>query len=48
VVTFPDFRVVSFAALSVFEVANAEFGERRYDVHFISETGGEEPMCQEK
>jgi transcriptional regulator GlxA family with amidase domain len=32
--------VMSFAALSVFEVANSEFGERRYDVHFISETGG--------
>src|SRR5260370_31328653 len=31
---------MSFAALSVFEVANSEFGERRYDVHFISETGG--------
>ncbi|SEE30168.1 GlxA family transcriptional regulator [Bradyrhizobium erythrophlei] len=40
VVTFPGFHVVSFAALSVFEVANSEFGERRYDVHFISETGG--------
>jgi transcriptional regulator GlxA family with amidase domain len=31
---------MSFAALSVFEVANSEFGERRYDVHFISENGG--------
>src|SRR5258708_16304644 len=40
VVTFPDFHVMSFAALSVFEVANSEFGERRYDVHFISENGG--------
>jgi transcriptional regulator GlxA family with amidase domain len=40
VVTFPGFHVISFAALSVFEVANSEFGERRYDVHFISETGG--------
>jgi transcriptional regulator GlxA family with amidase domain len=40
VVTFPGFHVMSFAALSVFEVANSEFGERRYDVHFISETGG--------
>jgi transcriptional regulator GlxA family with amidase domain len=32
---------MSFAALSVFEVANSELGERRYDVHFISETGGQ-------
>ncbi|WP_143046653.1 hypothetical protein [Bradyrhizobium erythrophlei] len=40
VVTFPGFHVVSFAALSLFEVANSEFGERRYDVHFVSETGG--------
>jgi transcriptional regulator GlxA family with amidase domain len=40
VVTFPGFHVMSFATLSVFEVANSEFGERRYDVHFISETGG--------
>jgi transcriptional regulator GlxA family with amidase domain len=40
VVTFPNFHMMSFAALSVFEVANSEFGERRYDVHFISETGG--------
>jgi transcriptional regulator GlxA family with amidase domain len=40
VVTFPGFHVMSFAALSVFEVANAELGERRYDVHFLSENGG--------
>jgi transcriptional regulator GlxA family with amidase domain len=31
---------MSFAAVSVFEVANSEVGERRYDVHFLSETGG--------
>src|SRR5258706_1444443 len=31
---------MSFAALSVFEVANSEIGERRYDVHFLSENGG--------
>jgi transcriptional regulator GlxA family with amidase domain len=31
---------MSFAAMSVFEVANSEFGERRYDVHFLSENGG--------
>jgi transcriptional regulator GlxA family with amidase domain len=40
VVTFPGFHVMSFAALSVFEVANSELGERRYDVHFLSENGG--------
>jgi transcriptional regulator GlxA family with amidase domain len=40
VVTFPGFHVMSFAAMSVFEVANSEFGERRYDVHFLSENGG--------
>jgi transcriptional regulator GlxA family with amidase domain len=40
VVTFPGFHVMSFAAMSVFEVANSEFGERRYGVHFLSENGG--------
>jgi transcriptional regulator GlxA family with amidase domain len=40
VVTFSGFHVMGFAALSVFEVANSEFDERRHDVHFISETGG--------
>jgi transcriptional regulator GlxA family with amidase domain len=40
VVTFPGFHVMSFAAMSVFEVANSEIGERRYDVHFLSENGG--------
>jgi transcriptional regulator GlxA family with amidase domain len=40
VVTFPGFHVMSFAALSVFEVANSEYGERSYDVHFLSENGG--------
>jgi transcriptional regulator GlxA family with amidase domain len=40
IVTFPGFHVMSFAALSVFEFANSEFGERRYDVHFLSENGG--------
>src|SRR5580692_11012961 len=39
-VTFPGFHVMSFATMSVFEVANSEFGERRYDVHFLSENGG--------
>lgn len=40
VVTFPGFHVMSFAAVSVFEVANSELGQRRYDVHFLSENGG--------
>jgi transcriptional regulator GlxA family with amidase domain len=40
VVTFPGFHVMTFAAMSVFEIANSEFGERRYDVHFLSEHGG--------
>src|SRR5258707_426746 len=31
---------MSFAAMSVFEVANSELGEHRYDVHFLSENGG--------
>jgi transcriptional regulator GlxA family with amidase domain len=31
---------MSFAAMSVFEVANSELGEHRYDVNFLSETGG--------
>ena len=40
VVTFPGFHVMTFAAVSVFEIANSELGERRYDVHFLSENGG--------
>ncbi|MEH2480089.1 transcriptional regulator GlxA family with amidase domain [Nitrobacteraceae bacterium AZCC 2146] len=40
VVTFPGFHVMTFAAMSVFEVANSELGERRYDVHFLSQNGG--------
>src|SRR3984893_17377212 len=31
---------MSFAAMSVFEAANSALGERRYDVHFLSEQGG--------
>jgi len=31
---------MSLAAMSVFEAANSELGERRYDVHFLSENGG--------
>jgi len=40
VVTFPGFHVMTLAAMSVFEVANSELGEHRYDVHFLSENGG--------
>ena len=40
VVTFPGFHVMSFAAVSVFEVANSERGEPCYEVHFLSENGG--------
>jgi transcriptional regulator GlxA family with amidase domain len=40
VITFPGFHVMSLAAMSVFEVANSELGEHRYDVHFLSENGG--------
>jgi transcriptional regulator GlxA family with amidase domain len=36
----PGFRVMSFAALSVFEYANKEMGEPVYDVRLLSETGG--------
>jgi len=36
----PGFRVMSFAALSVFEFANKEMGEPVYDVRLLSETGG--------
>ncbi len=43
IVTFPGFHVMTFAAMSVFEVANSEFGERRYGVHFFSENGGALP-----
>lgn len=38
--TFPGFHVMSFATMSVFEIANSELGERHYDVHFLSENGG--------
>ncbi len=39
-VTFPGFNVMSLTAVSVFEVANVELGERRYDFQFLSESGG--------
>jgi transcriptional regulator GlxA family with amidase domain len=31
---------MTLASMSVFEVANSELGEHRYDVHFLSENGG--------
>jgi transcriptional regulator GlxA family with amidase domain len=39
-VAFPGFHVMSFAAMSVFETANSELRDHRYDVHFLSEDGG--------
>lgn len=37
---FPDFQIMSFAALSVFEFANLVAGETAYEIHVVSETGG--------
>jgi transcriptional regulator GlxA family with amidase domain len=39
-VIFPGFGVMSFSAMSVFETANTEAGERHYDVRLLSEAGG--------
>jgi transcriptional regulator GlxA family with amidase domain len=39
-VVSPGFQIMSFAAVSAFECANKEMGERVYDVHLLSETGG--------
>jgi transcriptional regulator GlxA family with amidase domain len=39
-VASPGFQIMSFASLSAFECANKEMGERVYDVHLLSETGG--------
>jgi transcriptional regulator GlxA family with amidase domain len=39
-IIFPDFQVMSFAAVSVFEMANRSGREPLYDLHFISESGG--------
>jgi transcriptional regulator GlxA family with amidase domain len=36
----PDFQVMSFAAVSVFEFANLETGAPHYDVRLLSEAGG--------
>jgi transcriptional regulator GlxA family with amidase domain len=39
-IVFPDFQVMSFAAVSVFEIANVTGGGALYDLHFLSENGG--------
>lgn len=38
-IVMPGFQVMTFAPVSVFEAANAALGERRYEVHILSETG---------
>jgi transcriptional regulator GlxA family with amidase domain len=40
-VVFPGYQVMSMAAVSVFEFANISAGEKIYDLHFLSETGGQ-------
>jgi transcriptional regulator GlxA family with amidase domain len=37
---YPGFQVMSFVALSAFEVANKRAGETLYDLHILSEKGG--------
>jgi len=39
-VVFPDFQVMSLAAVSVFEFANLEVEETVYEIQLLSETGG--------
>ncbi len=39
-IVFPCFSVMSFAAVSAFETANMLAGERKYDIHLLSESGG--------
>lgn len=39
-VVFPGYQVMSFAALTVFELANGQSAEPLYDVHILSEGGG--------
>ncbi len=39
-IIFPGFGVMSFSAMSVFETANTEMGEKYYDVRLLSEAGG--------
>ncbi|QWW67190.1 GlxA family transcriptional regulator [Rhizobium sp. WYJ-E13] len=37
---FPGFQIMSLAAASAFEFTNLEIGEKVYDIHYLSETGG--------
>lgn len=39
-IVFPEFQVMGFAAISVFEFANLAAGRAVYDVRLLSETGG--------
>src|SRR5882672_6227826 len=39
----PRFQVLSFAPISVFEVANVVLGEPLYEVHVVSAAGGRIP-----
>ena len=39
-VVFPNFQLLSFAAVTVFEMANVALGEEAYAVTLLSETGG--------
>jgi transcriptional regulator GlxA family with amidase domain len=39
-IVFPGFDIMTLSALSVFERANIELGQARYDVRLVSETGG--------
>ena len=39
-VVFPNFQVMGFAAITVFEVANRVLADIAYDVTLLSETGG--------
>ncbi|WP_426240160.1 GlxA family transcriptional regulator [Pararhizobium sp. DWP1-1-3] len=39
-VIFPDFQVMGFAAITVFEVANAMLGGEAYSIAMLSEKGG--------
>src|ERR1700692_4391463 len=39
-IVVPDVQIINFAALSVFELANAKSGELQYDLVVMSECGG--------
>ncbi|OVZ60593.1 AraC family transcriptional regulator [Pigmentiphaga sp. NML080357] len=39
-VVFPDFNLLGFAAITVFETANLVLGEQAYEVTLLSESGG--------